>query len=61
MEERIVKYIKNNVEDGNLTAFNILVNIALEMILQDKSEEQIISRINILLLEPSIRNQDQPL
>lgn len=57
MEQRISNYIvsKLDQEGGNMKAYNILINIALDLILISKTEEQIKQRIDFLLSNPTLR------
>jgi hypothetical protein len=49
MEERLVEYIRSKIEGGNLTAYIILANLAYDMILQRKHEDEIKAYIDRLL------------
>lgn len=58
MEERLIAYIRNSLPlKGDLTAFNILVHIVYELILENKTEDEIKVRIDSLLTDPIKRKK----
>lgn len=61
MEQRISDYISQKLNQdgslfkkGNLIAYNILIHISYEMLLNNSSEDEIKSRIDLLLTDPVI-------
>lgn len=59
MEQRISDYIMLKINEGggpfgkgNLIAYNILINVSYEMLINNKSEEEIKEMIDSLVIDP---------